>query len=74
MNKQRRKQLQEIVDKISELKEHLDFLIEEEQEAFENLPGGIQSSDRGTKMENKISEMEYISSDLEDLSMRLVEL
>lgn len=74
MNKQRRKQLQEIANTLSELKEQLDILTQEEQDAFDNLPEGIQYSDKGTEMEENVSEMEDILSGLEDISTRLIEL
>lgn len=47
MNKIRRKSLEEIICKISEIKDLLDQVREEEQDAFDNMPEGIQYSERG---------------------------
>lgn len=58
MNKDRRKALQGIIDQLTELKEAVESLQEEEQEAFDNLPEGIQFSERGESMEEAISNLE----------------
>ena len=41
MNNARRKKLQKIYDQLEELKEKLDFIIEEEQTAFDNMPDSL---------------------------------
>jgi hypothetical protein len=65
MNNTRRKQIQKCIDQIENIKETLTLLQEEEQEAFENLPEGIQDSDRGSIMEQ--------SADAIDNSLDLLE-
>ena len=47
MNKQRRKRIQEALEIIEEAKAILEEVQEEEQEAFDNMPEGLQSSERG---------------------------
>jgi len=51
MNKQRRKAITEIVSKLEEIMADLNTLQEEEQEAFDNLPEGLQDSEKGEAME-----------------------
>ena len=73
MNNARRKWLRSIVEQLETVhtnletikEEDLDSLRDEEQEAYDNLPCGIQESDRGCRMEEIISEMEDALSSLE---------
>lgn len=51
MNKARRKQLADIADQLEELKDRLVLLEEEEQDAFDNLPEGLQQAEKGQAME-----------------------
>lgn len=74
MNKDRRKRLATIVDAIDEQMGELEYLRDEEQEAFDNLPESIQYSDRGSEMEDGISEMDDLYNDLEDIRDRIQEL
>lgn len=67
MNKARRKAIEELIDQIGTLKEELDSITEEEQEAFDNLPESIQYSERGDAMSDNIGDLEQASSDLEDI-------
>ena len=45
MNKERRKRLASVTSKLEEVKEELEALHEEEQEAFDNLPGLLQDNE-----------------------------
>ena len=58
MNKIRRKALQDIIDRMEALMDDLETIRDEEQEAFDNLPEGIQTSERGEAMENAIYNMD----------------
>lgn len=51
MNKARRKQLADIAASLEELKDRLVLLEEEEQDAFDNLPEGLQQAEKGQAME-----------------------
>lgn len=66
MNNARRKNLTNIRARIEELKSDLELLLEEEQEAFDNMPESIQYSDRGETMEEGISALEDAVSSLEE--------
>ena len=46
MNKVRRKELQELYDIISEAKDRLEMLHDEEEEYKDNMPENLQSSER----------------------------
>ena len=60
MNKTRRKELYRIICLIDEARERLEIVRNEEQEAFDNMPEGIQMSERGEQMEEYIGVMEEL--------------
>lgn len=66
MNKIRRKALQEIYDKLSDLREELETIKDEEDESQENMPENLQGSERYEQSEtasgNIDEAMEYLSS------------
>lgn len=74
MNKDRRKRLAAIAETIEEQMSELEYVRDEEQEAFDNLPESLQYSDRGSEMEDGISEIDDIYNDLEDIRDRIQEL
>ena len=67
MNKQRRKRIMEAIDYIIKVKEIINEVMEEEEDAFNNLSEGLQCTTRGEQMENNISEMEEAISKIEDV-------
>lgn len=58
MNKQRRKNLANIIDHLDALRITLEELRDEEQDSFDALPEGFQTGERGEAMESAISSME----------------
>lgn len=73
MNKARRKNLASLSEEIETLRSLVESVMEEEQEAFDNLPEGIQYSERGERMEEIISYIEYAVSNLEEACENLQE-
>lgn len=65
MNKDRRKQLIEAIAKLEEAKTLIEIARDEEQDAFDNLPEGLQCGERGQKMEEAISRMGDVIDDIE---------
>lgn len=51
MNKQRRKQVAELLAKLETLKDEVHECACEEREAFDNMPEGLQQSERGQDTE-----------------------
>lgn len=47
MNKNDRKQIAEWIDKLVEIKSNIESMQESEEEKYDNLPEGIQESERG---------------------------
>ncbi len=66
MNKLRRKALQEVFDKLSDLREQVETIMQEEDESRENMPENLQGSERYEQSETasySIDEaIEYLSS------------
>ena len=58
MNKTRRTAIEKIRDKLMDLLEEIEQVKDQEQEAFDNMPEGLQSSERGEAMESAISSLE----------------
>lgn len=58
MNKQRRKQIAAAIELIEQAQAILEEVTAEEQEAYDNLPEGIQASERGELMEEYIYTLE----------------
>lgn len=65
MNKVRRKELQELYDIISEAKDSLEMLHDEE-EYKDNMPENLQSSERYEKAEAAVDALDSAVSSLEE--------
>lgn len=74
MNKQRRTCIEEIIPRIEAIRGELAFILDEEQEAFDNLPEGIQSSKRGEKMEEAINTLQDADISLDEVQITLSEI
>ena len=74
MNKPRRKEIEKIIEELEGLKERIESVGNEEQEAYDNLPERIQYSEKGEAMENAASELDGVAGDIEDLIDRLQEI
>lgn len=73
MNKERKEELYEVIDYLDEANDRLQEIIEEEQESFDNLPEGIQSSRVGESIERAIMILEEFSVDIDKLGVRIKE-
>lgn len=73
MNKNRRKRIQNICDQIEALREEFDAIIEEEQEAYDNMPEQLQDSEKGKAMYEGISSLEDISSSMESVQDEIMD-
>lgn len=64
MNATRRSELEEINEKLGDLRTQLEELLEDEQEYFESMPENLQGSERGQESEDAISNIECAISGL----------
>ena len=58
MNKERRKKIKEISDKLMDLQADLQWVAEEEEEARDSMPESLEGSDRYTESEEASQAME----------------
>ena len=73
MNYIRRKQIEEVVQKLSDLQGDIESICADEQEAFDNLPESFQYSERGEAMQEAIDNLDYASSSIDDVIDYLTE-
>ena len=55
MNNTRRKEIQDVLNELADLRSRVDTLHGEEQEAYDNMPESLQQSERGQAAENAAS-------------------
>lgn len=58
MNKERREELLEVVDLLEDAANRLSEIRDDEQDAFDSMPDGLQSSIRGDAMQEAIDKMD----------------
>ena len=73
MNNARRKEIEKITADLEAIKERIEALQEEEQDAFDNLPESIQHGERGDKMQSAIDNLEYAADNIQDCLDNLCE-
>ena len=66
MNKNRRKRIADLRERIDIIKNELDEVIEEEQDARDKLPNNLQDSEKAEKMDDTIGSIEYAIGNLEE--------
>lgn len=81
MNKQRKEKIrqlkarfQNIQTELKQASSELFFILNEEQDAFDNMPEGLQSSYRGMCSEDAIDSMEEASEKLDEVIELLSEI
>lgn len=74
MNKERRLRLCEIVERLNLIESELEAIAEEERDFFDNLPDGLQCSDRGLVVEAAADELDNIVGEIWDLSSQIENL
>lgn len=73
MNNERRKRLAALSQQLAELKDDIQSVLDEEEEAFNNLPEGLQSGERGDSMQTDIASLDAAISALEEAGDQLTE-
>ena len=66
MNKQDRKELEKAINDIENAKSLVEEILDNEQSKFDNLPEGLQVSEKGQKMEENISSLDDARNLLEE--------
>lgn len=73
MNKQRRMRIAAVIQQLEEMREEIESIKDEEQDAFDNYPESLQSSARGEAMEEAISNLEYAYDSIDEIMTYLDE-
>ena len=71
MNKDRRKRIKEINDKLMDIQIDLEAINNEEEEAYDNLPSSFQDGEKGEKMQEGIGYLEDAISSISDVMSNL---
>lgn len=66
MNKIRRKNIDAIQERLEELRSDVELILDEEQEAFDNLPESLQEAERGQAMQDSIDYLEEAISSIDE--------
>jgi hypothetical protein len=74
MNAQRRKALAKVIGMLSDARNLLEEIQQEEQEAFDGMPENLQSSERGEKLEDNAMVMDDIVCSIEEHESELDEI
>lgn len=66
MNKQNRKMIEGYIDSLEDIKQNIESMLDEENEKYDNMPEGLQESERGEAMQNAIDNLESASDAIGD--------
>lgn len=66
MNKARRSQIDELIEKLEAHAMEINDLETDEQDAFDNLPEGFQDGDRGEAMQSAIDALAEAGSSIDE--------
>lgn len=74
MNKERRKELNRAHQMVSEANSIVKSVCDDEQDAFDNMPEGLQQGERGEKMEENVQLLDEAVDTLENVFSDLSEM
>lgn len=66
MNKKGKKQIEEIITGLEGYKSQIENLQNEEEEKFDNMPEGLQESERGEVMQDAIDNLSSAADGIEE--------
>ena len=74
MNNERRKALRIVITKLEEARARLDDVAADEHEAFDNMPEGLQMSERGETMEEGLDVLDEALDGIDEIICNIEEL
>lgn len=63
MNNERRARINAIISQLQEINNEIESIRDDEQDAFDDMPEGLQQSERGERAQEAISNLEYATLD-----------
>ena len=73
MNRDRRKWITEVVGRFQGIRNEIELIRDEEQEAFDSLPESLQDGERGDMMQQAIDHLEEALQAIEEAESQLEE-
>lgn len=73
MNAQRRKEIAAVLNELADLRSRIETVQSEEQDAFDNMPEGLQHSERGEKAEQACSALDDAITAFDEIESALNE-
>lgn len=74
MNKNRRKEIESIIEELESLGSRIEAVKEEEDDAFNNIPESLQYSEKGELMEQNVEDLDEAFNSLSDVVEELQEI
>lgn len=74
MNRERRKRIMQLSEKLSEVRTSLESILNEEEDAFDNMPESLQETERGEQMQEYIEVMGEAISYIEEMESNFKEI
>lgn len=74
MNKARRKQIEEVISKLEDIRDEIQYISEDEMEAYDALPESLQDGERGQQIYDNANDIEYQSSMVDDVISELQDI
>lgn len=71
MNRDRRKRLGKLLDKLIDLKTELAEICDEEQEAYDCMPESLQESEKGMKVDEGICSLQEAVSSFDEIEINI---
>lgn len=66
MNKDVRKEIQELIEQLDAIKTRVEELRDDEDNKYSNLPDSLQNSEKGEKMQEAIDNLDSASGSIEE--------
>ncbi len=73
MNKERREELFDVTQLLDEAIDRLNEIRDDEQDAFDSLPEGLQYSSRGDAMQEAIDTLDGFENEITEISTKIEE-
>lgn len=67
MNKERRKNLDDLVNRLEDMKQELVTMQDEEQEYFDNMPESLQGGEKGTAIEEMDNAVSFLNDAIDSI-------